>query len=266
MANPTSYRPSELAYLLSYLSVNTVIGWGAGPFTPPKGGENGFWDDAIARLTEAKRLLPGKQPGRYRFSDDAMRVANTLADPQIVIATNRKDGERVQTLTHHVAGTNIIELSLDKDGNFQVVEYPTLGGPAGAAAAFASASPKLVATPVRIEATQDIFSKIKSLAKAGDASATGVLERLGASEAVTSSILSAFRAPAASGLISVMYCAGNAAQDTEVYSVLTSKAGESWVVFPPASINGPVVLENTSVSALAARILVTVSARMMLPV
>ena len=63
-----------------------------------------------------------------------------------------------------------------------------------------------------------------------------------------------------------MYCAGNAAQDTEIYAVLTNQAGESWVTFPPASIDGPVVLENTSVSALAARILVTVSARMVLPV
>ena len=79
------------------------------------------------------------------------------------------------------------------------------------------------------------------------------------------SAVAAFAKPAVSGVVSVMYCAGNVAQDVETYAALTNDAGESWVAFPPATSAGPFVLERTSVSALTARILVAVSARMVLP-
>lgn len=72
--------------------------------------------------------------------------------------------------------------------------------------------------------------------------------------------------PAASDLVNVMYCAGNLVQDIETYAVFTHAAGECRVVFPPFAAAGAVVLERTSVGMLAAPILVTTSARMVLPV
>lgn len=267
MSNTTSFHPAELAYILSYLKVNALIGWGADPFTPPRGHANAFYADGLARLTRAKRLLPGKQPGRHRFSDEAARIAGTLADPQIVLVTHRKTGAGARILTHHVAGTNVVELSLGQDGNFQVVAYPSLAGAAGAAAAFVGAGAESVATPDRIEATQDIFVRIKAQAKKGPAkTAITGLTKLGATEAVARSVVAAFSKPAASGVVNVMYCAGNAVQDVETYAMLTNAAGESWAVFPPASADGPVVLERTSISALTARVLVAISARMVSPI
>lgn len=267
MANETSYHPSELAYLLSYESVDTVIGWGPSPFAPPKGGKDAFYEGAIARLTKAMRLLPGKQPGRYRFSDEAKLISGALADPQIVIVTNRKERDGIHILTHHVKGETIVELSLGKDGNFHILEYPTLAGPAGAAAAFVGATANPVSAPVRIEASQKILANLKSLAKTGQSDAgVSVLKKLGADDAAARSIMEAFRASVASGVVSVMYCAGNVAHDAETYAVFTNQSGQSWVAFPPASIEGPVVLETTSVGALAGRILVAISARMVIPV
>src|SRR5882672_8831100 len=108
MANATRYHPSELAYLLSYERVNSIIGWDAGLLAPPKGGEDAFYKDAFARLTKAMRLVPGKQPGRYRFSQEAERISATLADPLIASSTNRKETGGVHIMTHHVKDEHIV--------------------------------------------------------------------------------------------------------------------------------------------------------------
>ena len=264
MAKTTSFHPTELAYVLSYLRVNALIGWGTGPFAPPPGRADAYYGDGLTRLKRVKRLLPGEQPGRYRFSEETSQLAVTLADPQMVLVTHRRMGDGVRILTHHVAGTNVVEMSLGKDGNFQVVQYPSLAGAAGAAAAFVGAVAEPVATPVRIEGDQKAFARIKEHAKKGPAkSALTGLTKLGADEAAARSVVAAFGKPAASGVVSLMYCAGNVVQDTETYAVLTNASDESWVIFSPASAEGPVVLERTSIGGLTARILVTASARMM---
>jgi hypothetical protein len=157
-------------------------------------------------------------------------------------------------------------MSLGKDGDFQVVEYPTLAGAAGAAAAFVGATDQPVPTPVRLEANAKVFERMKELTQQGKAQpAIAALTQLGADEAAARSVASAFGQPAASGVVSVMYCSGNVAQDVEPYAVLTNRADESWLTFPPATADGPVVLEQTSVAALTARILVGVSTKMLMP-
>jgi hypothetical protein len=266
MADPISFHPSELAYVLSYLNVKALIGWGADYFTPPRGRTDAFYADGLARLRRAKRLVPGHQPGKERFSDEISRIAATLADPELVLVTNRKERTGVRVLTQYVSGTHVVELSLRKDGNFHVVEYASLAGAAGAATGFVGATPEPVETPVRIEADQQEFSRIKELAKKGSGKpAVAALVKLGADETAARSAVAAFSKPAASGIISVLYCAGNVTQDAETYAVLTNAEGESWVIFPPGSAEGLVVLERTSVGALTARIMLAISARMLLP-
>lgn len=266
MADTTSYHPAELAYLFSYLRVQGIMGWGAEPFAPPKGGADAFYGDGLARLQRNKRLVPGKQAGRHRFADATSRLGATLADPQIVLGTHRREKDAARQLTHYVAGTHVVELSRGMDGNFQVVEYPSLAGAAGAAAAFVGAADQPVAAAVRLEANAKVFARIKALAKQGKSQlAIPALTQLGADKDTARSIASAFGQPAASGVVNVMYCSGNVAQDVEPYAVLTNQANESWLTFPPATADGPVVLERTSVSALAARILVGVSARLVMP-
>jgi hypothetical protein len=267
MPEPQIYHPAELAYLFSYLRVQGILGWGAEPFTPPKGKDDAFYGDGLARLQRNRRLVPGKQSGRHRFTDATSRLGATLADPQIVLVTHRRDKDAARQLTHHVAGTHIVELSRSADGNFEVVEYPSLAGAAGAAAAFVGATDQPVAAPVRLEANGKVFARVKDLAKQGKAPlAVPALVQLGADPATAASIVSAFGQPSASGVVSVMYCAGNVAQDVDTYAVLTNGSNESWLTFPPATADGPVVLERTSVSALAARILVGVSAKLVMPV
>src|SRR4029078_3021792 len=119
-----------------YMKVKGIIGWGAEPFTPPPGMHDPFYAEGRTRLERAARLLPDKQPGRYRFSDDTSKIAESLADPDIVFVTHRKEESGVRILTHHVKKTNVVEMSLGEDGCFQVVEHDSLNGAAGAAPAF----------------------------------------------------------------------------------------------------------------------------------
>jgi len=265
MAKTSYYHPTELAYVLSYMRVKSIIGWGPEPFTPPPGLEDPFYADGLARLQRTARLVPGKQPGRYRFAEETSQIAATLSDPSIVFVTHRKEGDGVRIMTHHVAKTHVVELTLGKDGEFQVVEYDSLAGAAGAAAAFVGASMVPVEKPLQLLANEKVFKRIKELAKGQAPLALAGLIKLGADEASARSIVAAFSAPLAAGVISVLYCVGNAAQDADVYSVVTNADDETWVLFPPETADGPVVLERSSVSALAARILVTVTARMVLP-
>jgi hypothetical protein len=266
MATATSYHPTELAYLFSYLKVKGILGWGPDPFAPPPGQEDAFYGEGRDRLLRHGRILPGKQPGRHRFADATAKLGVTLSDPQIALVTHRRDGDAVRVLTHHVHSAHVVEMSLGTDGSFQVIEYPTLAGAAGAAAAFVGATDQPVPTPVRIEANAKVFARMKELAQQRKAqSAVAALMQLGADEAAARSVASAFGEPAASGVVNVMYCAGNVAQDAEPYAVMTNGADESWLTFPPAMADGPVVLEQTSVGALTARILVGVSAKLLMP-
>lgn len=263
MSNTSSYHPAELATVLSYMRVNAVIGWG--PLAPEENSD-AFYEDGTRRLQLAKRLLPGKQEGRYRFAEATSRIAATLGDPQIVLLTQRREGAGARIMTHHTRGTNVVELSKGTDGNFQVVEHEALAGAGGAAAAFVGASASAVETPARIETDRATFEHFQSEAKHGsEKAAQECLVKLGATEAEARSAVSAFRAPTACGVISIMYCVGNATVDAEAYAVFTNAADESWVAFPPASADGPMVLERTSLGALTARILVTVAAKMMEP-
>src|SRR5262245_15200945 len=267
MATANSYHPAELAYLFSYLRVQGIIGWGADPFTPPRGQEDAFYGEGRDRLLRNQRILPGKQPGRHRFADTTAKLGATLSEPQIVFVTHRREQDSARVLTHHVAGAHVVEMSLGTDGNFQVVEHATLAGAAGAAAAFVGATDKPVQTPVRVEANAKVFERMKELARQGRSQlAIAALTQLGADEAAARSVASAFGQPAASGVVSVMYCSGNVAQDVEPYAGLTNSADESWLTFPPATADGPVLLEQTSVGALTARILVGVSVKLVMPV
>jgi hypothetical protein len=267
MATATSYHPTELAYLFSYLRVQGILGWGAEPFTPPRGQEDAFYGEGRDRLLRNQRILPGKQPGRHRFADATAKLGAKLSDPQIVLVTHRREQDSARVLTHHVHGAHVVEMSLGTDGTFQVVEYPTLAGAAGAAAAFVGATDQPVETSVRIEANAKVFERMKELTREGKAQlAIAALTQLGADEAAARSAASAFAQPAASGVVSVMYCSGNVAQDVEPFAVVTNSADESWLTFPPAMADGPVVLEQTSVGALTARILVGVSAKLVMPV
>jgi hypothetical protein len=267
MKEPLLFHPAELAYALSYLNVKAVIGWGPEPFTPPKGKSDAFYANGLARLKRNKRLLPGKQAGRFRFSDEMSQIFATLADPLIAIVTHRKDGKGVRILTHYQKDTTVIELSREKDETFRLQQYDTLAGAAGAATAFVGASAEMSGAPVQLEAKQANFESIKELIRKGNVEkAKAEVEDFGADDTAADSLINAIRQPQASGVVNVMYCSGNAVQDSETYAVLTAGAGESWVLFPPASAQGPVVCERTSVPSLTARILVAISARTVLPI
>jgi hypothetical protein len=266
MTDAPTMHPAELSYVFSYLKTGVVVGWGAEPFAAPTTDADAWFETGRDRLTKSGRLVPGKQKGRHRFSDEVTRIAATLSDPQIVILTQRREVGGVRTMTHHLSGKVVVEATRRPDGDFAVLELPSLNAAAGASAAFVGAADDTPPSAVRIEANQKVFDRMRELAaKGAKETAAAALVKLGASPAAARSALAALGAPASGGVVSVLYCAANSVQDAETYTVLTSKAGESWVLFPPAAPDGPVVLERTSVASLAARILVAIATRAALP-
>lgn len=264
--NPLRLHPSELGYIFSYLRVKGMIGWDAAAFQPPPGKDDAFYGEGRDRLLKAGLILKGKQPGRHRFEPGFSATAVALTDPQIVLMTMRKEGAGARTVNHYLSGARVIEMRRDAEGFFHLTPVSAFAEAVGTAVTVAGAGTAGVAKPVRIEANQKVFNRLRDLARAGDfAKAVPGLVKLGADPDAAQSVLRAAGQPAAAGVVTLLYCAANSVKDAETYTVLTNAEGESWVLFPPAGADGPVVLERTSVAALAARILVSISARVLTP-
>lgn len=261
MPDSTHLHPSELAYIFTYMKVGSVIGWGSELFAPP-GDPDAWAGDGLERLRATGRLVEGKQPGRFRFSPAFLDIATALSDPHVVLLAQRKEGDGVRTLTHHIRDTEAVGLSLLPEGHFDLTPQPSFAAAAGAAAAFAGASPKPVDAAVRIEANHEVFQRLDRMADAGELKPViAALQKLGASEADAKSAVLAFARPLESGVVSMLYCNANNVQDAEAYTVLTNEAGHTWLMFPPADADGPVVLERSSIASLASRLVVTIAAR-----
>jgi len=265
MGESIELHPAELAYVFSYLKAAKVVGWGAEPFRP-RGDEDEWFRTGRDRLQASGRLVPGKQPGRWRFAEAFVGATVALTDPQLVVLAQRREGEGVRTLTVHVHDTDVIGLARRPDGTFELTRHPSFEAAVGAATTFAGAAPRPLERDVRIEANHAVLSKIHALADAGRVDkVVPALVRLGASEPDAKSAVLALARPSAAGAVSVLYCTANDVRDVETFSVLTNAHEHTWVVFPPADVDGPMVLERSSAGALSARVLVTIAARASLP-
>ena len=63
MTDPIQVDPRELALVLSYMEIDSVVGWGSEPFTPPPDARDAFYEQGRALLTRAERLVPEHQEG-----------------------------------------------------------------------------------------------------------------------------------------------------------------------------------------------------------
>lgn len=256
-------HPSELGYAFSYSKTAEVIGWGGAPFLPAEGDDPARWyADGEARLLAAGRLVGTVEDG-LNFTDAMARAVLALANPAVVLLAQRKAGEGMRTLTVHAAGSDLVALTRRSDGMFELTPHADLTAAAGACAGFVGAALAPPETETRIEADQRVVSRLVRLAGEGETrKVLAALVRLGATEAEAASALAALARPAAAGIVAVLYCAGNRVRDAETYSVLTTAEDRTWVVFPPAGLDGPMVLERSSAAALSARIAVAVAARL----
>jgi hypothetical protein len=266
---PIELHPSELGYAFSYARTEGIVGWGTKPFLPPDdaGGDRADWfRGGEARLVAAGRLVGTPETG-LNFTDEMTQAILALVNPGIVLLAQRKAGDDgVRTLTVHATDDDFVGLTRHADGMFELTRYDGMTAAAGAGAAFAGASLAPLKAEVRIESDQETLSRLKQMAGAGDQGVVvTALMGLGASEADATSAAAAFVAPAAAGVVSVLYCANNAIQQTEAFSVLTNAQDQTWIVFAPAGPTGPVILERSSAAALAARIAVGVAARLVAP-
>ncbi len=257
--------PREFALTFSYMEVDSIVGWGREPFAPPPANADAFFEQGRDLLTASGRLVPGDDPGSMRFDPSFREIAETLADPQIVLVTVRREDGGARTITHHARDTHVVQTTRRPDGRFAVRVEPSMAAAAGAAAAFVGAAAESIDEEARFEATQSKFAVLKKLCAAGNPKAAAALKILGANESQSRSAMTALGAPNTAGMVSVMYCAENEVRSAETYAVLTNADGQSWVTFSPGDADGPAVLERTSIGALASRILVGISTRMLIP-
>lgn len=257
-------HPSELAYAFSYSKTEDVIGWGAEPFLP-EGDPADWYRQGEERLVAAGRLA-GEPDEGLTFTDDMTSAVLALADPGIVLLAQRKEGDGVRTLTVHAAGDDLVGLTRRPDGTFELSRYADLTAGAGACASFVGAALPPLDSEARIETNHQVLSKLDQLADAGQVDkVVAALVKLGASDTDAKSAILALARPKASGVLSVLYCGNNQVQDAETFSVMTNAHDHTWIVFPPASLDGPMILERSSVGALTARVAVGVAARMTPP-
>lgn len=257
-------HPSELAYAFSHAGVADIIGWGRAPFLPD-GTEDGdpkaWYADGAARMAAADRLIEAAGKG-LTFTPQITQSVLALVDPALVLMAERKEGAGLRRLTVHVAGDTLVGLMRRTDGTFELTRYADLTAATAACVGFLGAAPRPVTAGARIDATQEALTEAAALAKAGqDDAAQAALVGLGTSDGDAASVVQAIVAPKAAGTLSVFYCADNTARSAEAFSVMTTAQDETWIIFAPASLRGPMVLERSSASALAGRVVISVAAR-----
>ncbi|HMO07104.1 MAG TPA: hypothetical protein PKD10_05575 [Paracoccaceae bacterium] len=257
-------HPSEIAYGFSYARVSDVVGWGIGPFLPPTP-EDGPLDAWLIggedRLIAAGRLTGAREAGLHLDASLTAAIL-ALAAPEVVLLAQRKAGKGMRKMTVHCAGDDFIGLMLRGDGMFEMTRYADLVAASGACAGFVGAGIDPQESEARVETDAAGMARVMERARSGDTGGTALmLGRMGLGAVDAQSAAQALVAPAASGVVSAMYCRMNAVVDVETYSVLTDGEDRTWVIFAPAGAEGPTILELSSASGLTARVAVGVVAR-----
>ncbi|WP_299730442.1 hypothetical protein [uncultured Tateyamaria sp.] len=254
-------HPSELAYAFAYAKIQSVIGWGDAPFLPEDEAALAGWGaEGEERLRAAGHLIGEPETG-LNFTDEMTSAIMALINPSIVVLAERKAGDQAQCLSVHVAGAELIGLVRRPDGMFEMTRYTDFTAAAGACAGFVGATLDRLEHEARIETDHKTLATLHGAAGNRPKDVIAALVGLGLSEVDAASATRTFAEPAAAGVLSVSYCAGNVVQDVEPITAMTSADGETWIIFPPASMEGPMVLERSSVGALTARVAVTTAAR-----
>ena len=258
-----SIHPSELSYLFSFSGTDEVVGWGSSPFRPASGTDLSGWNGQGAkRLLDAGRLVPREDGSGSDVSPVLTAAVLALANPSLVLLAERKEGDGLRRLSIHRGDDGIWGMTRTPEGMFELALYADLTAAAVAAVGFLGAAVTPAEAGTRVEAAQDVFVDINALAKSGkaeDAAAKLIGLGIPADEAAT--VTEAMATPAAAGRLSVLYCADNKVRSAVSYSVMTTAAGQTWALYAPASLRSPMVLEHSSVPALAGRIVVNVAAR-----
>lgn len=260
-------HPCELAYAFSFSKTEALVGWGSAPFQPENDTPDALaqWYRQGATLLQKRGHLIAADDGTFTFAEAFTAGILTLVDPTIVLCAERKDGDVIRRMTVHMADDRIIGLMLRKDGFFDVTRYADLTAATAACAAFVGASIEKAQSDARIDTPMSFLSLLQEYTRSGKAkTAARALIEVGMSTADAASATRALAEPIAAGMFKVFYCARNEAQDVEVYNIRTNSSNQSWVLFPPASLEAPVTLEASSLSELAARVSVAIVARMAL--
>ncbi len=260
-------HPSELAYAFSYAETVDIVGWGRDPFLPgpdTEGDPKAWFADGAARMTAAGRLVEAAD-GAMTFIPSITDAVLALVDPALVMMAERKVGDGLRRLTIHLSDNALVGLTRRTDGMFELTRYADLTAAAAACAAFVGAGPLPVTAGLKLDTDMNGLRVINTLAESGQTDeAIARLAGLGAPEPEALSLVKAMADPSASGVLSLLFCVENVARSAQAFSVVTNADAETWIMFPPGSLQGPMIIERSSLPALTGRIMVTVAARMKL--
>ncbi|MEM9250629.1 MAG: hypothetical protein AAGB05_18315 [Pseudomonadota bacterium] len=258
-------HPSELAYGLANARSAHVIGWGDARFLPAGATDADLdaWVDQGAERLLAAGGLTGTSDEGLNFAAPVAEIIMTLADPTLVLLVERKVGDGMRRMTVHFANNTAFGMIRRADGMFEIVRYAELTAAAVACAAYLGMALSPVEAGTHLTSTFEGMKDIRTLAKADQIeAASSKLTEIGATTEEAASILEAMTAPRSSGGFSILYCAGNKALNAQSFSVMSNAEGETWSLFPQGSVNGPMILERSSVQALAGRVIVTIAAQL----
>ncbi|MFL4472164.1 hypothetical protein ACERZ8_20600 [Tateyamaria armeniaca] len=258
---PIHIHPSELAYAFAYAKVSNIIGWGDAPFLPDDPDAMSEWVKEGGERLQASGRLFGDPDQGLNFTDEMTAAVLALVNPTIVLTSERKAGDDVQRLTVHVSGSDFVGLIQRGDGMFEMTRYADFTAAAGACAAFVGATLDRLEAEARIETDHKTLATLHGSAGSRRDDVVAAMVKLGLSDPDAGSAADAFAAPSTAGVLSVLYCAGNAVQEAEPLTVMTNADKDTWIIFPLAGLDGPMVLERSSVAALTARVSVTTAAR-----
>lgn len=260
---PIALYPAELAYGFAHARAGAIIGWGKEPFLPAAGDvAKGWLDQGVQRLRDAGRLTGSAETGA-NLSGDMVRIILALASPSLVLLAQRKAGAGMRQMTVHVRNQDYVGMSRRTDGLFEVSLYANLTSACAACAGFVGAPLAERPSHTRVETGPEVVDALVRASAAGPADdVVSQAMALGLSQSEAALLVTALGRPAAAGVVSALYIQGEAVADTDTYSVFTASEGNSWVLVPLGGPEAPVVIERSSLAALAARIGVAIVARL----
>lgn len=254
-------HPSELAYALSFSKTDQLVGWAQTAFLPADADRQAWYADGEKRMAETGHLVESDKG--HTFSGPVTQAVLALIAPTLVLLAERREGDGLRRMTVHVSGETFLAMTHNSDGFFDLSFLADVTAATAACSAFVGAARSPVRAGPRIDTDMDTIKQIGGQARAGQTDdATSGLIDLGAGPSEAASVVQALSAPIASGMLTVLYCADNEAKTAEPFSVMTNAEEETWILFAPGNPNGPAVVEQSSIPALAARLSVGIAARM----
>ena len=111
IAFPVTLSTPELAFLLDMLKAQSLLGTDqAALFPPSKDEHERLLQDGYAQLLASGWLIPDPADGSASINDQLLLLTSPLADPEVVVLTERTIGQHQDGVAHYLARDMVVEM------------------------------------------------------------------------------------------------------------------------------------------------------------